>query len=358
MYYLIQFIQQFLYISLETAPWLVLGLILAAMLRSTPATRRLAKLPAHRRLFGAAVAAIVGTPLPLCSCSVLPVAMSLKRNGASRGATASFLIATPENGLDSIAVSYALLGPVMMIARPIAAIATAIATGTVIDLLQPAPEHQTPTKQTPQTNREACSQSQDKPADTCCSSPKQQRPVLATLQFAVDELFGDLLGWLALGIALAALFNVLVSPGQLAAWGTGPAAMIVMLIIGLPMYICATASTPIAAALLAAGVSPGAVLVFLLAGPATNLGSLGVVRRELGNTATAVYLTGISLGAIGSGLLLDALNLMPNLLQNATDQEQTLLPAWLSWLCLGLLTLAAIRILWRRYRRNEACRDH
>jgi hypothetical protein len=152
--------------------------------------------------------------------------------------------------------------------------------------------------------------------------------------------------WLVIGLVLAAGVAVLAPPDVIARWGSGPLAMVLMLVVGVPMYICATASTPVAAALLLAGVSPGTVLVFLLAGPATNLGTVGIVRRELGWRATGSYLGAVAIGSIGAGLLLDWMITAWQLPVMAhVGEHGEMLPAWLA---IGsaalLLTLGAWRV--------------
>lgn len=358
--------------AVEASPWLLVGLAAAGLIHAwVPATVMLRWLGG--RGFGAVVrASLVGAPLPLCSCGVIPAAVGLRRGGASRGATVSFLVATPETGVDSVAVSYVLLGPLMAIVRPIAAVATALLAGGIVSAT--TTEDDTPQTDQPQTPApSACCSS----ASTCasdnapsvgevkddtdttransCGDPQPLPPAgpiqrtLAGLAYAASDLVDDLKGWLLLGIVLAGLLAGVVDEGEIASWGSGLPAMGLMLLVGVPMYICATASTPIAAALLIAGVSPGTVLVFLLAGPATNLATMGVVRKELGTQTLLIYLAAIAVVAVSIGLALDALVHAADLDIVAQAQHTAhLIPHWVGVASLIVLTLCAIRALRRR----------
>ncbi|MFC1674100.1 SO_0444 family Cu/Zn efflux transporter, partial [Pseudomonadota bacterium] len=248
-------------------------------------------------------AALIGAPLPLCSCGVLPAAVGVRRDGASKGATVSFLIATPETGPDSVAVSYALLGPFMAIVRPVAAVLSAVFAGLLTMILTRGEENggEGPVQDTPKS---CCS-------DSCSTEKPQDGPMVTRawggVRYAFTDILDDIALWLALGLVVAGVMGALIEPSALAEFGTGLPAMLVMLAVGVPVYVCATASTPIAAGLMAAGVSPGAALVFLLAGPATNIATLGVVGKDLGSRALTAYLVGIAAGALSMGYATDAL---------------------------------------------------
>jgi uncharacterized membrane protein YraQ (UPF0718 family) len=340
-----ELLQNTLELYLDAAPWLLLGLIIAGLLKAWLPEGLLNRWLGGRGPWPVVKAAIIGAPLPLCSCGVLPAALGLRRGGASRSATVSFLIATPETGVDSIAVSYAMLGPVMAVVRPIAAVLSAIITGLLTTLVPEA------SRSLPGIAAvEACS------GGSCCSSgcsapPAQPGPLATTLQglrYAASDILDDIALWLAIGIVLAGAVATWVPPQALAEWGSGLPAMLLMLLVGIPMYICATASTPVAAALLLAGVSPGTVLVFLLAGPATNLATLAVLRKELGHGVLVADLAGIGLSSIGLGLLLD--QLLSTLSINVSAQIGAggeLIPAWLAWSSALLLAVLALRPLRR-----------
>lgn len=285
---------------LESAPWLILGLIIAGLLKEFVPMSWMEKQLGRRSRFSVVKAAFIGAPLPLCSCGVIPAAAGLRKAGATKGATTSFLISTPETGVDSIALSWALLGPFMAIIRPIAAITSAVTAGFLVgkdESISPSDDRLNTTS--------SCA------TKGCCSQKKPDAPLsisqrfIRGMRYAATEMVDDIAIWLVIGLGFAALVQAYVPQSFLAEWGNGLLAMLVMMVISIPMYICATASTPIAAGLLVAGVSPGAVLVFMLAGPATNIATLGVVHKLLGKRALFSYLSGVMICALGFGFMVD-----------------------------------------------------
>ncbi|MFT7131229.1 MAG: uncharacterized membrane protein YraQ (UPF0718 family) [Gammaproteobacteria bacterium] len=302
-------ILNFWLLLVTAAPWLLFGFAIAGLIHAfIPEDLMIKHLGAEG--FGTTVkAAFIGAPLPLCSCGVIPAALGLRRSGASKSATVSFLVATPETGVDSVFVSYAMLGPVMAIVRPIAAICSAIVAGVLVGKEDNRPgssDHS-------ETATSCCSKqeiAEEVTADSCCSSaePEQQtfsEKLISAFHFSTGKLIADTAQWLVIGIFFAALVQTYVSTDFLASHGEGVLAMTVMVLVSIPMYICATASTPIAAGLLFAGVSPGSILVFMLAGPATNIATLGVVGKELGKRSLAAYLFGVIATAMIFGGALD-----------------------------------------------------
>jgi uncharacterized membrane protein YraQ (UPF0718 family) len=292
-------------ILLDAAPYVIFGIVVAGVLKMFLSAQYVARHLGKGRVSSVMKAALFGIPLPLCSCGVLPAAASIRKQGANNGATTAFLIATPESGVDSIAITYALLDPFMTIARPVVAFVTAMTAGVTVNLLDP------PEAGTVPSAAASC------PVDNCCDgvdcSPEEHRghhPLrerfAAGLRYAFTELWEDLAGWFMTGILLAGLIAAVV-PDEIVTthFGGGLKTMLLMLVVGIPLYICATASTPIAAALIMKGVSPGAALVFLLAGPATNVTSLSVLAGILGKRAAAIYLFSIAVISVLGGLALD-----------------------------------------------------
>jgi uncharacterized membrane protein YraQ (UPF0718 family) len=286
-------------------------------------------------------AAALGVPIPLCSCGVLPAAVSLKRQGANNGATTAFLISTPESGVDSIALTYALLDPVMTVARPVAAFATAAVAGIAENMLGPEKEEK------------AVQPDLRCPVDNCCDGvdclPEVHKghhsffeKLKAGLGYALFELWEDIAPWFLLGLLLAGVITALI-PSELMTkhLGGGLPAMLIMLAVGIPLYICATASTPIAAALILKGVSPGAALVFLLTGPASNVTSLTVLFGLLGKRATAIYLASIAVVSVACGLALDQVYAFLGISAKAVaGQAAELIPFWAQ--VVGALALLAM----------------
>ncbi len=336
-------VDNFLELFLESAPWLLLGLLIAGLLKMFVSMAWMNEQLGGYGFKTVLKAALFGAPLPLCSCGVIPAAIGLRRAGASKAATTTFMVSTPETGVDSVSVSYILLGPFMAIVRPIAAVISAIVAGLLVgpddkddvvaqsassDDKAPASTSCCSSKKAEPVKTETSCCSTDKPAvekesSSCCTSKADAgehhghshggddipqgffSKIVAGVKYAATDLVRDTTIWLLVGIFFAALVKTYVPEDFLAQHGSGIVAMLVMIVISVPMYICATASTPIAAGLLLAGVSPGAVLVFMLAGPATNIATLGVVTKELGKRALFGYLGGVIGVAVIAGFITD-----------------------------------------------------
>lgn len=244
---------------------------------------------------------------------MLPAATSLQKQGANKGATTAFLISTPESGVDSIAITYALLDPVMTIVRPVAAFMTAFFAGTLENSLNWPTNVQDENKKqflpmVNGVNGTACTSENDLQKSSFFSKLK------TGVTFAINDVWGDIVFWFFTGLLLAGIITSIIPDELMAKWlGGGLASMLVMLLVGIPLYICATASTPIAAALILKGVSPGAALVFLLVGPATNITSLSVLIGILGKASTFRYLTVLASSAVLFGLGVDGLYQLLNI---------------------------------------------
>ena len=264
------------------SPWLVVGFLAAGVIAVwIPRTWVNRVMGGSSGFFGILRAVLVGVPLPICSCGVLPIATGLRRNGAGKGATAAFLISTPQTGIDSILATYALMGPVFAIARPLAAALTGILGGAVVSAVG----------------------GDDASASAADDAPPSSRGLKAILWQAYRRLLGSVVKPLAIGLAVSALVTVLVPDGFFAEafGGRDWLAMPAMAIIGFPMYVCSTASIPIAASLILKGVSPGAAFVFLMVGPAMNAMSVTTVAALIGRKAAAAYVATIIAGAILCG---------------------------------------------------------
>ena len=285
------FISNFIALFTESAPWLILGFSVAGLMKAFVPSQVLAKHLGKPGIMSTVKAALMGAPLPLCSCGVIPAALGLRRSGASKAATTSFLISTPETGVDSVTVSYAMMGPFMAVIRPIAAIFTAITAGILVGADKEEPK-QTSSVQSSCAGKAA----KQLVEDDCCnkSSASDRDSVVSRLKesmtFTFVDLIKDISLWLIIGLSIASMVKTYIPTEFLTQWGDGFMAFTIMALIGIPMYICALASTPIAAGLLFSGVSPGATLVFMLVGPATNVATIGLVRSELGGRALLAYL--------------------------------------------------------------------
>ena len=363
----ILFFDNLLQLSLEASPWLLLGLLIAGLMKAWVPTKILSQHLGHGNK-AIIKAAFIGAPLPLCSCGVIPVATELRRSGASAPATAAFLVATPETGVDSVSVSYALLGPVLAIYRPVTAILSAIFTGMIVatskESFTRVKSHNTHSELTTccaKTTAAAKAEAAE-PSNSCCAS-KPTKPshsvlnhsvlshsviakTLAGIRYSATQLIDDLVRWLLLGLLFATAVRTFVPTSFLLSYGSGLGAMLVMIVLSIPMYICATASTPIAAGFIMAGISPGTALVFMMAGPATNISTLGVIKNEMGSSVLIKYLLGISISAISFGLLLDWGLVYFNIdISQQMQHSHQLIPFWFGLTCLGVLTFLAIKPL-------------
>ncbi len=281
------------------------------------------------------MATVLGLPLPLCSCSVLPAALTLRRKGAGPGAVSSFLITVPETDFVSVALTFGMMGPLMAVIRPVASLITGIATGLAVDTAArdlPDPE--------PLPSIDACCK------DGCHDDhPPADAPWWARAwHFGFREFFDDILPSLLAGLLIGALITALMPLIDPTLMSDRPwLVYVVMTLIGVPMYVCASASTPIAAGLIAGGVSPGAALIFLLVGPATNAASMLVLRREFGYRLFGVYLGGIVLVSFTLGLLLDWLlastGWAVHILVSVSGEET---PNLGQWIAAGVFVLLSI----------------
>ncbi|MDF1590240.1 MAG: SO_0444 family Cu/Zn efflux transporter [Desulfobacterales bacterium] len=289
----------------QSAIYMLFGFFIAGILYAFVKTEKIARYLGKGDAQSVMLAALVGIPLPLCSCGVVPAAAALKKQGASKGATLSFLISTPETGVDSIPITYALLDPVMTVIRPISAFITASAAG-IFENFYGKKEVSTSVDQKLPAAGSCCCHSRPEPETVLREKESFHDKMAAGLKYAFGELMGDIGPWFILGVFLASLISYLIPERFADAYLGNPfIAMPLMLIVGIPMYVCATSSTPIAAAFILKGLSPGAALVFLLAGPATNMASLSMVSKLMGKRSLVIYLGAISSCSLVLGFLTD-----------------------------------------------------
>ena len=329
---------------LESSLYIIFGLIISGLLRTFLNPSSVAHHLGKGKITSVIKASLLGIPIPLCSCGVLPAAASLKKQGANNGATTAFLISTPESGADSIAISYALLDPILTVARPVVAFVTAAVAGITENLFNTSDDFK------PVEPDISC------PIDGCCDgkacSPDAHRhhhtffeKLTAGLKFAVTDVWADLAYCFIAGLFLAGAITYLIPDDVIGRYmGGGLSSMLIMLVVGIPLYICATASTPVAAALILKGVSPGAALVFLIAGPATNVTSLTVLLGLLGKRATAIYLVTIACLAVVFGLAVDQIYALLGISARATmGQAAEFMPLSIKYLGTFLLMVISIK---------------
>jgi len=333
-------------ILLEAAPFILLGFFVAGLVKSLLPEEAVARHLGGNGSGSVFKAALFGIPLPLCSCGVIPAAIGLKKQGAGKGATSAFLISTPETGVDSIAVTYALLDPLMTLFRPLAAFITAVTAGLLENLLPGGAPVQAASIEC--AGGSCCGKIERMPA----RSPLAKR-LRGGLTYAFGEMLGDIGKWLLIGIGVAGVISALIPDGFIERYLSGGIApMLVMLVAGVPLYVCASASTPIAASLVLKGLSPGAALVFLLAGPATNSATMTAVARYLGKRSLAIYLFSIAGCSLLLGLILDGIYGAAGLkLSAAIGRGGESLPGWLS-LGSTVLLLLLLGIQYRPWKRG------
>jgi len=283
------------------APYLLLGFLVAGFLSVVISPEWVERHLGGNGLGQVFKASLFGVPLPLCSCGVIPVAASLRRHGAGKGATTAFLLSTPQTGVDSIAVTYALLGPFLAVVRPLAAFVTGIFGGSLVQAFNDDDEViDEPTVEAAAAS--CCS------ADGCDQKTPDRPKIVEALHYGLVILPRDIGRALVFGIVVSGLIATVVAPKALeSALGGGLWPMLAAMAVGIPLYVCATASTPIALALIHAGLSPGAALVFLISGPATNSAALTTLWKILGRRAAILYLVTVAVASLATGLAVDGL---------------------------------------------------
>jgi len=282
------------------APYLLFGFLFAGLLSVFISPETVKRHLGGRGFLQVFKASLFGVPLPLCSCGVIPVFASLRKSGAGKGAATSFLISTPQTGVDSILVTYSMLGPVLAIFRPLAALISGIVGGTLVDSFDKDEKDDKCQQVQKESGSRSCCH------DKCCDEPKKENILKRILVYGFVTLMDDIAKSLSIGIILAAAIAMMVPENWFSsAVGTGFTGMIFMMACGIPLYVCATASVPIAAVLIAKGVSPGAAFVFLMTGPATNAAAIAIVWKMLGKRSTFLYLFSLAACAIAFGLVID-----------------------------------------------------
>lgn len=331
------------HLFLDASVYILFGILIAGLLRMFLSPHYIARHLGEGKVMSVIKASLMGIPVPLCSCGVLPAAASIKKQGANNGATTAFLISTPESGVDSIAISYALLDPIMTVVRPVVAFITAFVAGISENIMNP-PKRAHENNGALNCPVDDCCDGEDCPPEEHSNHHSFSERASAGMRYAFGELWEDLVGWFLVGLVLAGIIAAIVPEELLgAALGGGIGAMLLMLAVGVPLYICATASTPIAAALILKGVSPGAALVFLLVGPATNVASMSVLVGLLGKRAVAVYLAAIASVSVAAGLILDQIYNSLGIDAGAVmGQAGEIVPGWLQ--LLGAVILIAVSI--------------
>ena len=333
--YIINYFNVLWDLTVDMAPYLLLGFLFAGLLKVFLPQNLMNKYLGKSSFKSVVNASLLGIPLPLCSCGVLPAGISLYKNGASKGASTSFLISTPQTGVDSILVTWSMLGLPFALIRPIAAFFTGVFGGALTNKLDQEKKY----------NNEEHEE---------FKAIKQKPSLKAILDYAFVEMMADIAKWLVIGLLIAALISVLIPDNFFQEFRmSGLIGMIVILVASIPLYICATSSVPIAAVLLMKGLSPGALLVFLMAGPATNAATMTVVGQNLGKKTLIIYLCALIIGSLAFGLVIDYFlpaNWFLPVMDMTGGHEHGFLPYWFSFSSGVILTALLIYSFVKQYR--------
>ena len=346
---MMDYVNAFVSMLNSMSPYLLLGFLIAGVLHAFVPSAIYSRYLAGTGLRSVVTAAAFGIPLPLCSCGVLPTAVALRRSGASRAASTSFLIATPQTGVDSIAATYSMMGLPFAILRPVAALVTSLIGGLAVGHWE---------------RKGALDDVQDHANYEFSELPKGLwNKVLETLKYGFFDMMQSIGRWLLLGLVIATLITVLLPDNFFSTYARWPLLnMFIIVAVAVPMYVCATGSIPIAAALMLKGMSPGCALVLLMAGPAANVASMFVVNNAFGRKATIVYLLSIIGGAMGFGVIVDYWPGLRELFVNALPSHvmhHHMDVSWFNTACsiflLGMIVVALNAKYWKSYqiKRNK-----
>lgn len=323
---MLNFIQTFFielwHLTTEMAPYLMLGFLFAGMLHVWSPRHKVNKYLGQHNLRSVVNASLIGVPLPLCSCGVIPAGISFYKNGASKGSAVSFMTSTPQTGVDSILVTWSMLGLPMALIRPVVAMVTGVTGGWWV-------------------NKNKARKIKTKPLEPEQQTKIEGNKIIAMLKYAFIDFMADIVKWLVVGLLIAAMISIIVPDDFFGQYMTNPLyEYLFVLLASIPLYVCATASVPIAAVLILKGISPGAALVFLMAGPATNAATITVILQTLGRKTFIKYLTTIVIGAVVSGLIID--HFLPAswfAIEEMLEHKHEVLPKWLSISSALILTL-------------------
>ena len=353
--YVLNVLQAVVGIVNEMSPYLLLGFLLAGIMHAFIPDGWFNKYLSGNTMRSVINAAIFGVPLPLCSCGVIPTAMSLRREGASKGAVVSFLIATPQTGVDSIFATYSLMGLPFAIVRPIAALFTAVMGGAFVTM---------ETHPSPSLLQGGSSISANEETNEQSNHPlpvgrvRGGSAILSALRFGFVEMMEDIGKWLVVGLIVAGLITALVPDEFFAIFKDNTAlSMLLVLCISVPMYICATGSIPIAVALMMKGLTPGAALVMLMAGPACNVASILVINKVLGKKTLLLYLAAIIIGSILFGVAIDQLLPREWFTEHLMSTHDCCheVAGWFEWLCTGILILLLLNVVRMKLQHKSTC---
>lgn len=324
--------QKIIMVAGQMSPYLLFGFIVAGILHVVISPEWMRRHLGGQGVLPVFKSVLLGVPLPLCSCGVIAVTASMRKQGAGKGAAVGFLIATPQTGVDSILATWGMLGPFLGLFRPIVALVTGMIGGVLVAITGG------------NENGEEETAHDGAPADE-----RPPRTIGEVLRYGLVELPRDIAKPLLIGVIVAGVVTAVIPEAMLAPYlGGGLLAMVIMTFFGMPVYICATAAIPLALSFIHMGASPGAALAFLIAGPAANSASIATVWETMGKKATAIYVLTVGLGAILAGLFFDTFLSSANLLQTALDHEHSMGGTGKNIVFGLLMTIVLINSIWGR----------
>jgi hypothetical protein len=365
---LISFLNNFWELTSAMSFYMLLGLFIAGIIKQLIPDNFVSSHLGKNSITSVIKATILGIPLPVCSCSVVPLAKSLEKEGASKGAVQSFLISTPITGVDSIMATYSFFGAIFTIYRVITSIIIAIIAGILQNLIKDSPQIK---KKEEENNKlqikvkSCCSNDEIHPkihkeVKSCCSSNKKEKfSIKKVFEYAYITLFKDIAKALFIGLLIGASFTTFLPKDLLnIVFENHILTYAMILVISLPMYVCATSSLPIVASLMLSGMSGGAGFIFLSAGPATNSVTMGVVTQMFGKKSLFIYLGVISVLSIAFGMILDIF--LPNIsILSINNHGEHLNPLNIipSILMLGLIAYFIIKPIFKKEKKSCCCHD-
>lgn len=361
MNYIIEFLNDFIKLSNEMSPYLLLGFIIAGILHVYIKKDTIAQYLGANNFKSVIYAALLGIPLPLCSCGVIPTGISFYKNGASKGASVSFLISTPQTGVDSIMVTYSLLGLPLAILRPIIALLSGLMGGLLTNITDrkhikqptPPPSNVSLSLNLNKLQKRETSETCSNTSCGCYDNNPKKSKFRQFATYAFVDFMQDIAVWLIIGLGIAALLSVLLPDDFFQLYiGNKFVSMLIVIAASVPLYVCATGSVPIAAMLIAKGLSPGAAIAFLMAGPATNAATITIIGKSMGRNALLTYLASIIGGAIIFGVLIDLFipvqMLIPNVMLHNHNHE--VLPAWIHYASTIIMAILATNAILLKYK--------
>ena len=342
----------------EMAIYILFGLLIAGILYIAFPKEKISSHLGGNTIYSVIKASFIGVPLPLCSCGVIPTAISLYRQGASKGATASFLISTPQTGADSLLVTYSFMGPLFAVYRAIAAFVSGIVGGILVGSLDRGEDAKSPmtvSRDAAISNCKVCNEPEN---PSCEHNHSLAAKTRAALKYGFIDFFSDIAGHILIGIVLAGVISYFLPDSFFSEMiGTGFVSMLLMIVVGIPLYMCSTASVPVAYAMMLKGVTPGAALVFLMVGPATNMVTISVVGSVMGKRTLGLYLATIAGTSIVLGVLLNMIYDITGAPVLGLDGAISILPEWVYIAASILFALLIAIVFVRKYAAHRSGTD-